>query len=135
MSEEAHGVRLGKVEAEVKGITTEIGGLKNEMTGLKAGMRGLGDILERIEKNVGDAQQQWHDDKQAARINPIALATVLISIISILVGGAWLVSGSLARQDERSIQQQRELDRMEWRQWQLHKAGGPGSAPEPLPPQ
>jgi cell division protein FtsB len=70
-------------------------------------MRGLGDVLQRIEASVSNAQQQWQDDKQASRINPIALTSVLISIISILVGGAWLVSGSLARQDERSVQQQR----------------------------
>ena len=117
MSEEAHGVRLDRVEVEVKTITGEIGGLKNKMTGLEAGMRGLGDVLNRIEQSVASTQQQWQDDKQASRINPIALTSILISIISILVGGAWLVSGSLARQDERSIHQQQVLDRMEQRQW------------------
>jgi hypothetical protein len=67
------------------------------MNGLKVGMRGLGDVLQRIEASVSTAQQQWQDDKHASRINPIALASVLISIISILVGGAWLISGQLAR--------------------------------------
>jgi cell division protein FtsB len=82
--------------------------------------------------SVSNAQQQWQDDKQASRINPIALTTVLISIISILVGGAWLVSGSLARSDERSVHQQRKvIDRMELRQWLLQGMGGPNvSAPE-----
>lgn len=123
MSEEAHGPRIERVESELSTFRTEIGGLKSEMVGLKAGMRGLGDVLQRIEASVSSAQQQWQDDKQASRINPIALATVLISIISILVGGAWLVSGSLARQDERSIHQQKVLDRIESRQWAMHKGG------------
>jgi hypothetical protein len=132
VSEETHGVRLDRVETEVQTITRDMGVLKTDMSGLKAGMRGLGDVLQRIEGGLSTAQQQWQDDKQASRINPIALATVLISIISILVGGAWLVSGSLARGDERSVQQQKVIDRMEQRQWLLHKGmGGPnGSAPE-----
>lgn len=130
MSEVGHSQRLDKVETEVSTIRTEMGGLKSEMSGLKAGMRGLGDVLERIESSVASAQQQWQDDKQASRINPIALASVLISIISILIGGAWLVSGAISRGDERSIQQQKYLDRMEQRQWLLHKGGQGGVAAE-----
>lgn len=129
MSEEAHGPRIERVETEVSTIRTEMGGLKSEMSGLQAGMRGLGDVLQRIEASVSNAQQQWQDDKQASRINPIALATVLISIISILVGGAWLVSGAISRQDERSVQQQKYLDRIERRQWLLHEGGQRGDAP------
>lgn len=132
MSDETHGVRLDKVETEVQTITREMGGLKSDMSGIKAGMRGLGDILQRIDASVSAAQQQWQDDKQASRINPIALTTVLISIISILVGGAWLVSGAIARQDERSIHQQQIIDRVEQRQWAIsgrQQGGSDGRAP------
>jgi hypothetical protein len=105
VSVEAHGVRLDKVEGEITTVRTE-------MAGLKAQMRGFGDVLERIERGVASAQQQFHDDKQAARINPIALATILISIISILVGGAWLISGGLATSATRLEEQDKSLARI-----------------------
>lgn len=124
-----HGARISRVEGEVEAIRNDLGGIKTEMSGLKAGMRGLGDVLQRIEQSVASAQQQWQDDKQASRINPIALATVLISIISILVGGAWLVSGDLARHDERSIYQQRLIDKLERQQ----EGGSNGVAATPHP--
>lgn len=111
MSEVDHGARLARVEDEV-------GGIKGEVVGLKAQMRGFSDILNRIEAGVTTAQQRFDDDKLAARINPIALATVLISIISILVGGSWLVSGAIAREDERSVWAAQQIERMDQRQWQ-----------------
>lgn len=117
-------VRLDRVETEVSTIRNEMGGIKSEVSGLKAQMRGFGDVLQRIDAGVAAAQQRFEDDKQASRINPIALATVLISIISILVGGAWLVSGELARHDERSAFQQRSIDKIEQRQWDSRAAGG-----------
>jgi hypothetical protein len=100
-----HAARLSRVEDEV-------GGVKQQVTRLEAQMRGFGDILSRIESGISEAHQRFEDDKQASRVNPIALATVLITIISILVGGAWTISGQLARFDERSTYQQRAIDRM-----------------------
>jgi hypothetical protein len=123
VSVEAHGVRLDKVEGEITTVRTE-------MAGLKVQMRGFGDVLNRIEQGVASQAQQFHDDKQASRINPVALATVLVSVISILVGGAWLISGSLARQDERSVYQQHIIERMEQRQWLMHKESQGGSPVE-----
>jgi hypothetical protein len=105
VSVEAHSVRLDKVEGEMTTVRTE-------MAGLKAQMRGFGDVLNRIEQGVASAQQRFDDDKQAARINPIALATVLISIISILVGGAWLVSGGLATSATRLEEQDKSQTRI-----------------------
>jgi hypothetical protein len=128
VSEEAQGVRLDRVEAEVQTITNDMGTLKTDMSGLRAGMKGLGDVLQRIEANVSTAQQQWQDDKHASRINPVALATVLVSVISILVGGAWVIGGQLARQDERGVYQQRMLDRVEQRQWASRIGGDRGVA-------
>jgi hypothetical protein len=111
VSEAEHGTRLARVEKEV-------GGIQNEITGLKAQMRGFGDILNRIEQGVAAAQQRFDDDKQAARINPIAVAAILITIITTLVGGAWVVSGELSKHDAVSEFQQKMLDRMEQRQWE-----------------
>lgn len=83
-------------------------------------MRGFGDILQRIEQGVASAQQQWHDDKQSSRLNPIAFAAVLITIITTMVGGAWLIGGELARHDERSAQQEKVIERIEQRLWEVH---------------
>lgn len=124
MGEETHGVRLDRVEVEVSTIS-------KDMAGLKSDVRSLASILHRIEDGVASAQQRFENDKQASRLNPMALATVLITIISILVGGAWLVGGTQARLDERSIHQQRALDRMEQRQWEGRKGGGPANAAPP----
>ena len=124
MDVNAHGERLDRVETEVATIRDEMGGLKSEMSGLKSDVRGLGGILQRIEQGVAQAQQRFDDDKQASRTNPVALATVLLSIISILIGGAWLVSGELARHDERSTHQLRQLVLAEQRQWEGRNRGG-----------
>lgn len=112
MSVEEHGSRLDKVESEVSTIRTE-------MAGLKSDVRGLGSILSRIEQGVASAQQRFDDDKHASRVNPIALATVLLAIITTLIGGAWLIGGELARQDEQNIYQQRTIDTTERRQWDI----------------
>lgn len=92
----AHAGRLDRVETEVSSIRTDIGGLKSELTGLKGDVRGLGSILQRIEEGVSQAQQRFETDKRDNRINPVAMASVLITIISILVGGAWLIGGQLS---------------------------------------
>jgi hypothetical protein len=129
VSDDTHGGRIDRVETEVATIRTEMGGLKSDMSGLKSDVRGLGSILQRIEAGVGQAQQRFDDEKQASRLNPLAVGTVLLSIISILVGGAWLISGELSRHDERSIYQQRALDRVEQRTWDARGVrGGPAQA-------
>ena len=108
---EEHGARLTRVEGEVEVIRSELGALSNQMSSFSS-------ILQRIEQTITN-------DRQASRINPLAMVTMLISVISILVGGAWLISGELARGDERSVYQQRMLDRMEQRQWDEHGAAKP----------
>lgn len=89
------------------------------MAEIRSDVRGLGSILQRIETGVAEAQQRFDNREQASRLNPIAMGSVLLTIISILVGGSWLISGELARHDERSMYQQRILDRMELRQWDV----------------
>lgn len=121
-----YGSRLTHVEGE-------IGGIKTAVAQLKIQMQGLGDILSRIEGGISQAQQQALEDKRGSRVNPVALATVLISIITVLIGGAWLVGGELARHDERSIHQQHMVDQIELRQWQQHTGGTPSGPPEAHP--
>lgn len=96
-------------------------------------MRGFGEILTRIEDGVRNAQQQWHDEKQASRINPIALATVLVSIITVLVGGSWVIGSELARHEERSQYQQYLINQVETRQWGETQHGGTSGLPPPVP--
>ena len=142
VSEVDHGARIGRVESDVQSMRESMGALASDVTGLKADVRGLGSILGRIEQGVASAQQQWQDDKQASRINPIALTTVLVSVISILVGGAWLVSGGLATNATRLEEQDRsmartislrdrEFDSIQRRLDRLEERRGIASAPNP----
>lgn len=119
MSDEVgHGARLTRVENEVEAVRGDLGGIKTEVAGIKTGMRGLGDILQRIEQSVATAQERHDDERRASRLNPIAFASILITIITILVGGAWTISGELARQDERSVTIRQTMQLVEQRQWE-----------------
>lgn len=114
-----HHTRLSRAE-------DDIDGLKANMIRFEVQMRGFGDILSRIEIGIKESQERAHNDIQSKRINPIALATVLVSMLSFMIGGSWLVSGQLSRTDIRLTDQQvamsqlmlvrdRELDRMQLR--------------------
>ncbi len=105
MSEAAdHGARLGRVESEV--------------AGLKADVRSLGEVLGRIESGVLRAQEQAEHREQLSKPNVTAMISILITMISIIVGGAWIIGGSLSRQDERSEWVKAQLERQESRIWE-----------------
>lgn len=104
--------RLDRLESDVITIRGEMGGLKTEMAEVKSDVRGLGAILSRIEQGVTESQRQASTRELAGRPNLMAIISVLVTIISILVGGAWLVGGSLARLEERSIRRDVEAQRM-----------------------
>lgn len=108
---------MSEMEPRLTRVESEVSGIKNDVTDLKGQMRGFGNILERIERGISVAQKQAVEDKNASRLNPIAMSAILITIISTLVGGAWIVGGDLARHDERSEYQQKTIDRIELRQW------------------
>lgn len=105
VSDVAHGARLDRVETEVSTI-------RSEMSGLKADVRGLGTILSRIEDGVLRAQERAENREAAGRPSLVAVVSILITIIATLVGGAWLVGGQLARLDERSVQREKDVDRL-----------------------
>lgn len=139
MSGDVHG-RIDQVENEMKVIGTDVAGLKSDMSGLKADMRGFGTILQRIDDGVKDAMNRVETDKAAARLNPTAVASVLMTLISIIVGGAWLVSGQIARLDERDlrrdievIEMNKRIDRVDVRQWQDVKGGTNEGTKGPTP--
>jgi hypothetical protein len=122
---EDHSQRLDRVESEVGTIRTEMGGLKDNLGRVQADVKGLGAILSRIEQGVVRAQEQQDQREAQSKHSPIAIATVLITIMSMLVGGAWLISGSMAKMDERSVWMQREQDRV----WALLHKGGSRDEP------
>lgn len=131
MGDETHSVRLDRVENEVGVIRSELGGIKTEMGRVQADVKGLGGILARIEQGVLRAQEQQEQKEASSRISPMALATVFVTVMSMLVGGSWMISGNIARMDERSIWQQKVLDRNEQRLWDgAHGgiSGEPGKA-------
>ena len=124
MSDEfGHGQRISAVETEVQTIRTEVGGLRSDIVGVKADVKGLGAILGRIEQGVAAQAQRFDDDKLASRINPFAVVTIIITVLSMMVGGSWLISGEQARQDERSSSMQRQIDRLDQRLWEGHPSG------------
>lgn len=125
MSDEfGHGSRISAVETEVQTIRSEMGGLKTEMGVVKADVKGLGAILGRIEQGILRAQDQ--DARQ--KLNPVAVVTVIITVLSMLVGGAWIVGGSMARQDATVAGIQQQLDRIDARMWEARHGN-------PAPPQ
>lgn len=97
-----HGARLDHVETEVRTIRSEMGELKSDVGRLSGDVRALGGILGRIEAGVERAQEKNEQKEQAGRPSIVALVSVLVTIISIIVGGAWMISGNLAKQEERA---------------------------------
>lgn len=117
MSDEAHSVRLDRVENEVGVIRSEMGGLKTEMGRVQSDVKGLGAILSRIEQGVLRAQEQQDAKEASSRHSPVAVATVLITIMSMMVGGAWVIGSNIGHLDERSAWMERLIDRNEQRLW------------------
>lgn len=91
-----HGHRLDRVEGEVSSIRGEIGTLTRDVGSVQSDVKGLGAILGRIETGVERAQAKNDDRLERSKPNLTAVVSVLITIISILVGGAWLIGGQLA---------------------------------------
>lgn len=94
-----HDARLGRVETEVEGMRSDITGIKTQVSAVTADVKAFGGILSRIETGVLRSQERSEERQDANKPNLTAIVSVLITIISILVGGAWLISGQLARQD------------------------------------
>jgi uncharacterized protein (UPF0335 family) len=133
MAGEHHEARIERVETEVQTVRTEMATLTRDVGGLKADVKGLGSILGRIEQGVLRAQEKSEERDLAGKPNLVAVVSVLITIISIIVGGAWLISGQLARMDERSQWVMKQIDKNEQRIWRAHKGGPDGVAPETNP--
>ena len=112
MSEDLHAGRIDRVETEVASIRTDLGGLKNDMVGIKADVGGLSNILVRIEGSVSQAQTRYDTRENAARPNMVAIMGVLITIISIIVGGAWIISGQLATTATQLEEQDKAMARL-----------------------
>ena len=119
-----HGQRISAVETEVQTIRSEMGGLKTEVGVVRADVKGLGAILNRIEQGILRAQEQQDHREAQGKPNLVAVVSVLITLISIIVGGAWMISGQLSRMDERSVWVQRQIDKNEQRLWVDHDDGG-----------
>jgi hypothetical protein len=124
---EQHEARIGRVENEVQTVRSEMSALAGEVTIVKADVKGLGAILGRIEQGVLRAQEKSEERDLAGKPNLVAVVSVLITIISIIVGGAWLISGQLSRQDERSVGLQRQIDRNDQRLWDEHRGDARGA--------
>lgn len=99
-----HSQRIERVEAEVSGIRGDVASLTSDVTGLKIDVKGLGGILTRIEAGVNRAQEQSEQRATANKPNMVAVIAILITVITTLVGGAWVIGGSIARGQERSEQ-------------------------------
>lgn len=123
MSEETHSVRLDRVESEVGAMRSDMGGLRTEVSNVQADVRSLGTILKRIEEGMLRAQDQQDQKEAQSRHSPVAVATVLITFMSMLVGGAWMIGSNAARMDERTNMLLREQDRTDARMWYIDHGG------------
>lgn len=117
--------RLGRVEADVVSIREDFSTVTRDLDTVKSDIKALGGILVRIESGVQRAQEKSEERSERNRPNLTAIVSVLITIISILVGGAWLIGSSLATLDVRAVESLRERDemrvelaRLEDRTWQ-----------------
>lgn len=115
--------RLDRVETEVSTIRSEMGSVIRDVGSLKADVRGLGSVLGRIEQSMLRAQDRDENKEDRSKPNVVAIISVLITIISIIVGGAWVIGGQLARQDERSVWIERIVSKSEQRLWVGHNGG------------
>lgn len=100
-----------------------MGGLKTEMGRVQSDVKGLGAILSRIEQGMLRAQEQQDQREASSKHSPVAIATVLVTIMSLLVGGAWMIGSNISRMDERSIWVEREQDRTDQRVWSIDHGG------------
>jgi hypothetical protein len=128
VSEEAHSVRLDRVEGEVGAIRSEMSGMRTDMSQVQADVKGLGAILSRIEQGVLRAQEQQDQREALAKHSPVAIATVLVTIMSLLVGGAWMIGSNVARVDERSQWMERQQELTEQHVWVMAHPGHNGGA-------
>lgn len=110
MSDENHASRIDRVEGDVSSIRGEISALARDVGTVQSDVKGLGAILGRIEQGVVRSQEKSEEKADRAKPNLIAVISILITVISILIGGAWTIGAALARSDERDIQRTRELD-------------------------
>lgn len=104
--------RIGRVEQDVLAMREDIGTLTRGFDAVQSDVKSLGNILNRIETGVARAQEKSDERSERNKPNLTAIVSVLITIISILVGGSWLISGSLSRLDERTVESLRERDEM-----------------------
>lgn len=123
--------RLDRVENEVGVIRSELGGLKTDMGRVQSEMKGFGAILSRIEQGFLRAQEQQDAKDASSRHNPVAVATVLITIMSMMVGGAWVIGSNIGHLDERSAWMEKLIDRNEQRLWASGHYGGDNGQSSP----
>lgn len=135
MDQLEHNQRVERVETDVLNLRSDFASVTRDIDAVKSDIKALGGILVRIESGVQRAQEKSEERSERNKPNLTAIVSVLITIISILVGGAWLISGSLATFDERTTERSREFDqlhaqiaRVEQHQWDLR-----GSPPAKTP--
>jgi len=112
----------GSTERRLDRVETDVAALSSAMSGVQHEVRGFGQSLATIIETLKTRDQ----DARAAKVNPLALASVLVTIILALITGAWATGSQYARLDERDIQRdrqvaqmQREIEKQDRRQWEM----------------
>lgn len=130
-----HNQRVERVETDVLNLRSDFASVTRDIDAVKSDIKALGGILVRIESGVQRAQEKSEERSERNKPNLTAIVSVLITIISILVGGSWLISGSMATFDERTTERSREFDqlhvqiaRVEQHQWDL-RTSSPAKTP------
>lgn len=98
--------------ARLDRVEDEMSELKQGLADVRADVKGLGGILNRIEQSMLRAQDEESKREEGRRHSPVAIATVLITMMSVLIGGAWTIGSTTARTTVRLDDQDVQMSRI-----------------------
>ncbi|MFN3991271.1 MAG: hypothetical protein ACK4IS_13565 [Erythrobacter sp.] len=98
--------RLDRVESDVSALATAVSDLRGDV-------RGFGQVLVRIENSITNNEGRMERERLAKQPNALAFASAMFTVLVTLIGGAWVISGQLSRLDERDIQRDKQVERIE----------------------
>ena len=110
-------------------VETEVDALRGVVSEVRSDIRSVVVAVGEIKDSLKTRDSREAEERHASRPNIYAISAVLFSVLSALIGGAWIIGGTTARLDERDIQRDKqlarielEMDRIEARQWNGRRA-------------
>lgn len=120
--------RMDRIETQVSTLSSTVTALSTALGEFRGELRTVAASLASIVSNLEKRDREEAEAQRASKPNVVAIIAVMVTIISALIGGAWLISGQLSRFDERDLQRdkqvakmQLEIQTLERRQWEGKK--------------